>query len=82
MFVKAPSAEVTEVIRTVEGIILDELNVKELEFAGSEDDFVSYTVRPNLPALGPRFGKQIPLIRAALQAMDPAGGRGDGRERS
>jgi isoleucyl-tRNA synthetase len=71
MFVKAPSAAVSEVIRTVEGIILDELNVKHLEFAGSEDDFVSYTVRPNLPALGPRFGKLVPLIREALAAMDP-----------
>jgi isoleucyl-tRNA synthetase len=71
MFVRAPSAEVAEVIRSVVGIILDELNVKSLEFAGSEDDFVSYTVRPNLPALGPRFGKLVPLIRTALAAMDP-----------
>jgi isoleucyl-tRNA synthetase len=72
MYVKTPSDDVSEVIRAVEGIILDELNVKHLEFAGSEHDFVSYTVRPNLPALGPRFGKRVPLIRAALERIDPA----------
>jgi isoleucyl-tRNA synthetase len=72
MYVKTPSAAVSDVIRTVESIILDELNVKRLEFATSEDDFVSYTVRPNLPALGPRFGKQVPMIRTALEQLDPA----------
>ena len=72
IFVKTPSPALAEVIGTVEDIILDELNVKALEFAGSEDDFVSYTVRPNLPALGPRFGKDVPKVRAALEALDPA----------
>jgi isoleucyl-tRNA synthetase len=72
MFVKTPSAAESDVIRTVESIILDELNVKRLEFAGSEEDFVSYSVRPNLPALGPRFGKQMPRIRSALEQLDPS----------
>jgi isoleucyl-tRNA synthetase len=73
MVVKTPSAQLTDVIRNVESIILDELNVKRLEFAASSDAFMSYTVRPNLPALGPRFGKRIPAIRAALELLDPAG---------
>lgn len=72
MFVKTPSVTESDVIRTVESIILEELNVKHLEFATSEHDFVSYTVRPNLPALGPRFGRQVPLIRSALEKLDPA----------
>lgn len=71
IFVKTPSEAQTDVVRTVESIILDELNVKQLEFAGSEDAFVSYSVRPNLPALGPRFGKQVPAIRTALELIAP-----------
>ncbi len=53
-------------------VVQDELNVKELRFAESLDDLVSYTVRPVLPRLGPKYGKQMPAIRAALEATDPA----------
>jgi hypothetical protein len=51
-------------------VILEELNVKELEFVGAADEFVVYTIRPNLPALGPRYGKRLPEIRQALAARD------------
>jgi isoleucyl-tRNA synthetase len=54
-------------------IILDELNVKALEFADAEDQLLTYSVRPNLPSLGPRYGRQVAAIRAALAALDPAG---------
>ena len=51
--------------------ILDELNVKDLEIVQRADDLVSYGVRPNLPKLGPKYGKQLGAIRAALAGVDP-----------
>ena len=44
--------------------IKDELRVKDIEFG----EFVSMEleVKPNLPALGPRLGKDLPMVRAAL----------------
>jgi isoleucyl-tRNA synthetase len=72
MFVGVPGEKASQDILQLRDIILDELNVKELEFAGAEDEFVAYSVKPDLPRLGPRFGKQLPAIRSALAALDPA----------
>ncbi len=53
-------------------IVLDELNVKELRYVTQADELGSYEVKPNYRALGPRFGKQMPLAAAAIAALDPA----------
>jgi isoleucyl-tRNA synthetase len=45
--------------------IADELRVKEVVFAAVEADL---RVKPNLPTLGPRLGKELGEVRAALQA--------------
>ena len=47
-----------------------ELNVKELEFVAEESELVRYEVKPNYRALGPRFGKQMPQVAAAVEALD------------
>ncbi len=49
-----------------------ELNVKELEFVAEESELVSYEVKPNYRALGPRFGKDMPKVAAAVAALDAA----------
>ena len=52
----------------VERQVLDELNVKALEAAEGMGRAV---VRPNLRILGPRLGKDLAALRAALDAADP-----------
>ena len=52
--------------------LLDELNVKRLERLTDPGDVVSYSVKPRLPVLGPKYGKQLGGIRAALASLDPA----------
>ena len=54
-------------------LVTKELNVKELEFVGDESALVSYRVKPNYRTLGPRFGKEMPLAAAAIEALDTAG---------
>ena len=51
-------------------LITGELNVKELDFVSEQADLVSYAVRPNYRSLGPRFGKQMPQVAAAVEALD------------
>jgi isoleucyl-tRNA synthetase len=51
-------------------LVKAELNVKELEFVGEASDLVSYRVRPDYRALGPRFGKLMPHVAAAVEALD------------
>jgi len=43
-------------------VILDELNVKAVEWAEDEAEFVSYEYKPNFRNLGPRFGKQAKVV--------------------
>jgi isoleucyl-tRNA synthetase len=59
-------------IERMRDVVLDELNVKELRFVSQADELGSYEVRPNYRALGPRFGKQMPQVAAAVAALDPA----------
>lgn len=51
-------------------IIEDELNVKEVVFTNDVRNFTSYSFKPQLKTLGPKFGKQIGLIRNILSELD------------
>lgn len=51
-------------------IIEDELNVKRVEFTDDADRFISYTFKPQLKTLGPKYGKLLGEIRTALQSLD------------
>ncbi|HEX6229967.1 MAG TPA: isoleucine--tRNA ligase, partial [Solirubrobacterales bacterium] len=51
-------------------LVRAELNVKELDFVSEEAELVSYAVKPNYRALGPRFGKRMPQVAAAVEALD------------
>ncbi len=53
-------------------LVLDELNVKRLEFADHAEQYVEYTVLPDLKRLGPRLGGRLPELRQALAQCDPA----------
>ena len=70
MSVRVPS-ESLRFVDSMRDIILEELNVRELRIAGEDEEFLTYTVRPNLPVLGPRFGKLLPLIRHRLDELEP-----------
>jgi isoleucyl-tRNA synthetase len=48
-------------------IVVDELNVKSLEFVSEAGELVSYKVLPNLKVLGPKLGKLIPKVRSELE---------------
>ena len=50
----------------------EELNVKALRFVSEAGELGSYEVKPNYRALGPRFGKRMPQVAAAVAALDPA----------
>ena len=61
-----------EGIERLADIVRDQLNVKELRFVQAADELGSYDVKPNYRTLGPRFGKSMPQVAAAVAALDPA----------
>jgi len=56
----------------LEDLVAEELNVKEVEVAHGLEDLVSYVVKPNFRALGPRFGARVKEVAQALGRADPA----------
>jgi isoleucyl-tRNA synthetase len=66
-----PDAEAQAVGR-LRDVVLDELNVKDLRFVGGEEELVAYVVKPNLKVLGPKLGKRLGPLQAALRQADGA----------
>ena len=51
-------------------IIADELNVKEVKFANDVESFISYSFKPQLRTVGPKYGKLLIGIRTALAEIN------------
>ena len=51
-------------------IIEDELNVKAVEFKDDVEEFVSYSFKPQLKTVGPKYGKLLGKIKEALASLD------------
>ena len=51
--------------------IADELNVRRVEAVADAGERLVYSLRPNLPALGPRYGREVGRIRDAIADADP-----------
>src|ERR671910_183782 len=64
------SSGVKEGVESLKEIVLEELNVKELAF-GKAEDVVAYDLKPNLGVVGPRYGRLVPGLRAALAEAAP-----------
>ena len=52
-------------------IIEDELNVKKVVQADSEDKLVKFNIKPNLPILGAKYGKNLKTISEAIRKITP-----------
>ena len=61
-----------EAIEALERLLTDELNVKAVRYVTEADELGRFELKPNYRALGPRFGKQMPQVAAAVAALDPA----------
>ncbi|MDG1263620.1 MAG: isoleucine--tRNA ligase [Flavobacteriaceae bacterium] len=59
-----------EAIKAVEGLILSEINVKQLELLDDASDILVKEVKPNFKTLGPRFGKNMRFVVSAIQNLD------------
>jgi isoleucyl-tRNA synthetase len=66
MYVKAAH----ELSRFYVDIIEEELNVKAVEFVEDVRSFTSYSFKPQLKTVGPKYGKQLGNIRKALADID------------
>ncbi len=63
-------------VQSLAAVVAEELNVKAIEYVESASELVSYVVKPNYRTLGPKFGKNMPAVAAAVAAL-PADETGD-----
>jgi isoleucyl-tRNA synthetase len=61
-----------EAIERLASLVRDELNVRELRFVSEADELGQVELKPNYRTLGPRFGRQMPLVSAAVNGLDAA----------
>ena len=66
MFVTAPKKLDKEYCEIIE----DELNVKELEFVDDSASYVSYSFKPQLKTVGPKYGRFLGKIKEHLASLD------------
>ena len=57
-------------LERVRGLVLDELNVKDIFFAERRGEYVTHEVRPNFRVLGKKLGGRMKAAQAALLAAD------------
>jgi len=63
--------EEQEWLSTFRDQILDELNVKEMNFVTDGSSLVKYRIKPNFRLLGPKYGKRMGAVQKALAARKP-----------
>jgi isoleucyl-tRNA synthetase len=61
--------EERKVLREMEDIIREELNVKEVHFRENEDELVEYTAKPNYRILGKKLGKDMKAAAAQIESL-------------
>lgn len=70
MIVELKTADEQRRLGRIAAQLQDELNVKEVRVASEDDSLLAHRLRPNLPLLGPKYGRQLPEIRRALEDAD------------
>jgi len=68
--VVAPGRE-REAIQRFEAVLREELNVKGVRVVSEAEELGRFELKPNYRALGPRFGKHMPQVAAAVGGLDP-----------
>ena len=58
-----------EAIERMSAIVREELNVKELRFVSEAEELSQVELKPHYRALGPRFGKHMPLVAELEPAL-------------
>jgi isoleucyl-tRNA synthetase len=59
-------------IERLDSLLTQELNVKGVRYVSEADELGRFELKPNYRSLGPRFGKQMPQVAAAIASLDPA----------
>jgi len=72
LLVRLPAETEARALAELQDQILEELNIKEIEFIADDSALVSYLVKPNLAVLGAKYGRQLNEIREIISRLPAA----------
>ena len=70
LIVELNSPQEREALEMIASQLKDELNVREVRDTSESDSLMAYRLRPNLPALGPKYGRRVNDIRNLLNESE------------
>ncbi len=73
LYVRVPTLAEEEALTRLSEQVLEELNIKQLELMSSESDMLTYTLRPQVKVLGPKYGRLTQKILASFKALNERG---------
>jgi isoleucyl-tRNA synthetase len=71
LLVKLPIDLPVDEIEAMQNQLLEELNVKCIEFVADETQFAHYILKPNLAVLGPKYSRLLGEIQKRIAELDP-----------
>ncbi len=60
-----------QAIASMQEMILEEINVKEIQYVHDDAEIVHKTIKPNFKSLGPKHGKVVQPVAAAIRQFGP-----------
>jgi len=72
VMIPVPNEHVRAQLKAIESLIISEVNVKEVVYVGAEAGILVKKIKANFKELGPRFGKQMKTVAAAIAEFDQA----------
>jgi len=69
IIIPVSSQHTRETISQVEGVVLDEINVKSIMYVDDDSEFVNKGAKPNFKSIGPKFGKDVKVVAELIKSM-------------
>ncbi|MFL5628269.1 MAG: isoleucine--tRNA ligase [Ktedonobacteraceae bacterium] len=80
LYVRVPSLREEEALDRLREQVLEELNIKRLELMSSDSDMLTYTLKPQVKVLGPKYGPLVQKILAYFKSQDAHGNQEAAKE--
>jgi isoleucyl-tRNA synthetase len=72
LYARVTSADERASLERLAGQVLEELNIKRLDFLPEDSDMLVYTLKPRVSLLGPKYGSLMKPLLGALNQLAPA----------
>jgi isoleucyl-tRNA synthetase len=70
LYARVTTADERSSLERLAGQVLEELNIKRLDFLPEESDMLVYTLKPRISVLGPKYGSRMKAVVAAVNALE------------